>query len=849
MLDLDGRVDGSPVYDLSTLDPDGVHQLFTDLGFPHYHDQLQEHGITGEVLVHLDHAALKDVGVHSVGQRLAILKTVYDLKVRQNIPIEEGHYVPPSEEWDLDRQPASQQVLGLLSERDDRIRNLETEVHSLHAALINLREETLSLARSAGGVGKPRPNVRSPTAPSFPHPLSNASTLSRSSSTPSRPRNLPPVAAAAAQNLALPGGGLGALPDSPASPIIDSPRIIGAGDYQQQQQVVGLHPHGQHAQEGTPSLLTTMHPGEFSINGVATPTTPTAPMLIHPDSAASGTSPLAPLSANPLTASTATSPSTLLGPPSLSRPSTAATSADAHSPSSTLSPNSSALSSSRTSTSRGDGASSSADNPYRSFRVTLEDPCYKVLPAALKKYKINDDWRLYALFICYGNTERCLAYDEKPLLLFQKLKESNDNPVFMLRHIKDIKSPIAVASAKHAARREKRPPGIGGGVERSLMGVTRDGTPAPPGSSTSSAPPAAGANGLAPNARPTRLHHAPVLLPVGKDREKEEGADGAPPPAQEPERKNGYCIAIYPYLAEREDEFDVAVGDTFVILSKTKGWWVVHRDSPPPSTSSSSDHSPAARKSAWVPAGCLLETSIPPLSLLSSSDALSSSTGSSSASKSPGGPTSAGVPPHEGNAANVPILPSYVVSVSTPGICLMDYAPRGQGELEVRKGQPLRILKRYNHWSYAIKDDGGRGWVPSWFCGRANKGDGTPTTPTISASGAAAQSQSQSATSSALLSSASAPSSTLALSSTPASDPSSSSSSSGRPATAPSSGIGAGSLSRKPSLSVSTANATQGMGMAAAAGAKSAGAAAEGVGSLAEAAKGSVGGGEGEEAV
>lgn len=178
--------------------------------------------------------------------------------------------------------------------------------------------------------------------------------------------------------------------------------------------------------------------------------------------------------------------------------------------------------------------------------MTVEDPCYKVLPAALKKYKINDDWRLYALFICYGNTERCLAYDEKPLLLFQKLKESNDNPVFMLRHIKDIKSPIAVATAKHAARRDKRPPGIGGGVERSLMGVNRDGT------ANASA---AGANGLALNARPTRLHHPPVLLPVGKDKGDEagEGAAGEGDKKDEAARKaQGYCIAIYPYLAERE---------------------------------------------------------------------------------------------------------------------------------------------------------------------------------------------------------------------------------------------------------------------------------------------------------
>ena len=32
-------------------------------------------------------------------------------------------------------------------------------------------------------------------------------------------------------------------------------------------------------------------------------------------------------------------------------------------------------------------------------------------------------------------TERCLSYDEKPLLLFQKLKETDQSPVFMLRHI------------------------------------------------------------------------------------------------------------------------------------------------------------------------------------------------------------------------------------------------------------------------------------------------------------------------------------------------------------------------------------------------------------------------------
>ncbi|GAA5855687.1 hypothetical protein JCM9279_003303 [Rhodotorula babjevae] len=792
MLASHGHSDPAPyALDLLALDPDGVHRLFADLGFPHYRDQLQDHGISGDVLIHLDHAALKDVGVHSVGQRLAILKAVYDLKVAHDIPIEDGHYVPPSEDLDGAGPLPAYQILGLLSERDERIHRLESEVHSLHSALINLREDSLSVARGGGGgagpSSKPRPSVRSPTGLGFVHPLSNSSTLSRSSSTPSRPRNPPPVAPLGSSSLALPQHAAG-LPDSPHSPVVDSPRTM--GDYQQQQQqqqhgqqyqAVNGHAHHDGSTATASASAPHLQPAEISISGVATPTTPTAPMLIHPDSAHHGgggggggggtpNSHLHPASSSsrpdhpsPTTATTATTSSSLSPSASTSR---------------------TREGSSSTST------SAAADNPYRSFRVTVEDPCYKVLPAALKKYKINDDWRLYALFICYGNTERCLAYDEKPLLLFQKLKESNDNPVFMLRHIKDIKSPIAVATAKHAARRDKRPAGIGGGVERSLMGVNRDGSAAPASASATTTP----ANGLQGNARPTRLHHPPVLLPVGKDKDKDKGdeagegeggadkkdeggASAAAAAATAGKKAQGYCIAIYPYLAEREDEFDVAVGDTFVILSKTKGWWVVHRDQASPSSSSTAtstsaaqlssstssnadQYSAAPRKSAWVPAGCLLETSVPPLSLFGVAAAAASEggAGSPSAAKTPTSATStfpssstasnstaapaaaaaAGVPAHEGNAALVPIPPALVVSVSTPGVALMDYVPRGAGELEVRKGATLRILKRYNHWSYAVKDDGGRGWLPSWFCGRVAKADAAAAAAAGGAAGAGA---------------------------------------------------------------------------------------------------------------
>lgn len=53
-----------------------------------------ENEIVGEALVALQHDDLKQMGITSVGHRLTILKSVYDLKIAQDIPIESDHYVP-----------------------------------------------------------------------------------------------------------------------------------------------------------------------------------------------------------------------------------------------------------------------------------------------------------------------------------------------------------------------------------------------------------------------------------------------------------------------------------------------------------------------------------------------------------------------------------------------------------------------------------------------------------------------------------------------------------------------------------------------------------------------------------
>ena len=43
----------------------------------------------------MDPESLKEVGIATIGQRLAILKAVYQVKLAQQIPIEPDQYVPP----------------------------------------------------------------------------------------------------------------------------------------------------------------------------------------------------------------------------------------------------------------------------------------------------------------------------------------------------------------------------------------------------------------------------------------------------------------------------------------------------------------------------------------------------------------------------------------------------------------------------------------------------------------------------------------------------------------------------------------------------------------------------------
>jgi hypothetical protein len=88
-----------------------VIEFFNALGFDQFEASVKQHGITGDVLIHLHHETLRDLGFHSVvsdtaipgaplsltkfqGSRLRILRAIYDVKLRDGVPIEQDHWSP-----------------------------------------------------------------------------------------------------------------------------------------------------------------------------------------------------------------------------------------------------------------------------------------------------------------------------------------------------------------------------------------------------------------------------------------------------------------------------------------------------------------------------------------------------------------------------------------------------------------------------------------------------------------------------------------------------------------------------------------------------------------------------------
>ena len=199
---------------------------------------------------------------------------------------------------------------------------------------------------------------------------------------------------------------------------------------------------------------------------------------------------------------------------------------------------------------------------YKTILVHINDTCTKVLPLAMKKWKINEDWKKYALFIefkgqstaVYHNlvhlyrVGRCLTYDDRPLAMLYRHKDKASTPYFYLQTLRTTES------MKPLPKGENRSSILDAAIRSSRNDILNSST-----------------NGTGTDDLSiTNTYELP--------------ADGA----------GELAVAIYEYNAERDDELDVNIGDEFIIRDKsTAGWWVVERNG----------------QTGWVPSGCLLEKS------------------------------------------------------------------------------------------------------------------------------------------------------------------------------------------------------------------------------------------------
>lgn len=73
---------------------------------------------------------------------------------------------------------------------------------------------------------------------------------------------------------------------------------------------------------------------------------------------------------------------------------------------------------------------------YKSCRVSIDDPAYKVLLSGLKEYGIAEDWRQYSLWAVSDDHEQCLDLNERPLSLFKQSSDQGHNkPKLVIRKV------------------------------------------------------------------------------------------------------------------------------------------------------------------------------------------------------------------------------------------------------------------------------------------------------------------------------------------------------------------------------------------------------------------------------
>ncbi|KAJ5638509.1 hypothetical protein N7528_000899 [Penicillium herquei] len=393
-------------------------EFLTSHGLLQYCETFRENGIVGEALIALRHDELKEMGINSVGHRLTILKSVYEIKVRQNVPLDVDHYIPLSADQSMNENATQDDIARLIQSiqiRDQKIYSVETELRRLADEYRRLREEILPMIKLAKDRSQPLPPPSG--IGSTPDNHHDSSTLVSNSSFTLTDNSSSSKLARAFSKRAYGG----------TTPKTSSPTHIPPSIYESRSYHDGNLDPSAAAMGNSSHFATSMNSGLHPSPGAPSPTSPNAHTTQHQTlNPRSYTQP-----------GSAASRSMYDHPEETPR---APSRSDRHTPSQppsarTETPSSASRIESRSGSGAGAGAGPASVEIFKSFRVSWEDPCYKVLPAALRKYNIHHDPKDYALYIVYGDQERCLGLEEKPLLLFKQLEREGRKPMFMLRKI------------------------------------------------------------------------------------------------------------------------------------------------------------------------------------------------------------------------------------------------------------------------------------------------------------------------------------------------------------------------------------------------------------------------------
>ncbi|KAL1898297.1 hypothetical protein Cpir12675_002004 [Ceratocystis pirilliformis] len=397
------------------------------IGLSQYANVFLENGIIGEALIALLHDDLKSMGITSVGHRLTILKSVYDVKRAQDVEIDTDHYIPLSADAEAQYTNATikdiRMLMDQIRERDDRANTLEQDLRRITEDFRRLREDMLPALRLVKDVQAPLPNVSNAANPSY-----------------------------SFETAVLPSSGPG------SSGILG--RTLSTKRFQPVMAPSPSHMQTTHERPIMEDASTTERAFSSThlsnLNGGLTPGTSSP---VYNTNIPSPTSP-------PVLQQTTLASRSYRAEPSSSTRSTFTESDYGHN-----SRDKAQHPHRRRETPVPDTPGASGSNTpmeiFKSFRVSLEDPCYKVLPAALRKYQINAPWEQYSLYIVYGDQERCLGPNEKPLILFKQLDKEGKKPMFMLRKTnpnphegpQDIPGSAGLNTAARGAAAGYDPPG------------------------------------------------------------------------------------------------------------------------------------------------------------------------------------------------------------------------------------------------------------------------------------------------------------------------------------------------------------------------------------------------------